>query len=213
MHFGIIFECFSSNMEGIITGDLINSRQVEPSEWMPALKKVLKKYGKEPKNWEIFRGDSFQLNTKPEDALLAAILIKAEIKQWKNLDVRIGIGLGEITYQAAKITESNGTAFLNSGECFEELKKQTLAIKTPNKDLNTTLNLMIELASLTIDRWTETAAKLIKIKIENPNVNQKDLASLLNKTAQGTISEGLKRGGYDEIQKLLDYYKHKISEL
>ena len=200
-------------MEAIITGDLINSRQVEPNEWMPALKIVLKKYGREPKNWEIFRGDSFQLNTKPEDALMAAILIKAEIKQWKNLDVRIGIGLGEITYQAAKITESNGTAFLNSGECFEELKKQTLAIKTPNKDLNTTLNLMIELASLTIDRWTETAAKLIKIKIENPNVNQKDLANLLNKTAQGTISEGLKRGGYDEIQKLLNYYKLKISEL
>lgn len=200
-------------MEAIITGDLINSRQVEPNEWMPALKIVLKKYGKEPKNWEIFRGDSFQLNTKPEDALMAAILIKVEIKQWKNLDVRIGIGLGEITYQAAKITESNGTAFLNSGECFEELKKQTLAIKTPNKDLNTTLNLMIELASLTIDRWTETAAKLIKIKIENPNVNQKDLANLLNKTAQGTISEGLKRGGYDEIQKLLNYYKLKISEL
>ncbi|MCP9757114.1 transcriptional regulator [Lacihabitans sp. CCS-44] len=200
-------------MEAIITGDLINSRQVEPSEWMPALKKVLKKYGKEPKNWEIFRGDSFQLNTKPEDALMAAFLIKAEIKQWKNLDVRIGIGLGEITYQAAKITESNGTAFLNSGECFEELKKQTLAIKTPDKDLNITLNLMIELASLTIDRWTETAAKLIKIKMENPSVNQKDLANLLNKTAQGTISEGLKRGGYDEIQKLLDYYKLKISEL
>jgi hypothetical protein len=200
-------------MEAIITGDLINSRQAEPNEWMPALKKVLKKYGKEPKNWEIFRGDSFQLNTKPEDALMAAILIKAEIKQWKNLDVRIGIGLGEITYQAAKITESNGTAFLNSGECFEELKKQTLAIKTPNKDLNTTLNLMIELASLTIDRWTETVAKLIKIKMENPNVNQRDLANLLNKTAQATISEGLKRGGYDEIQKLLDYYKLKISEL
>jgi SatD family (SatD) len=200
-------------MEAIITGDLINSRQVEPSEWMPALKKVLKKYGKEPKNWEIFRGDSFQLNTKPEDALMAAILIKAKIKQWKNLDVRIGIGIGEITYQAAKITESNGTAFLNSGECFEELKKQTLAIKTPNKDLNETLNLMIELASLTIDRWTETAAKLIKLKIENQNLNQKDLANLLNKTAQGTISEGLKRAGYDEIQKLLDYYKLKISEL
>ena len=144
---------------------------------------------------------------------MAAMLIKAEIKQWKDLDVRIGIGIGEITYQAAKITESNGTAFLNSGECFEDLKKQTLAIKTPNKELNTTLNLMIELASLTVDRWTETAAKLIKLKIENPTANQKDLANLLNKTAQGTISEGLKRGGYDEIQKLLDYYKLKISEL
>jgi hypothetical protein len=71
-------------MEAIITGDLINSRQVEPNEWMPALKKVLKKYGKEPKNWEIFRGDSFQLNTKPEDALMAALLIKAEIKNGKT---------------------------------------------------------------------------------------------------------------------------------
>lgn len=200
-------------MEAIITGDLINSRLVNPNKWMPALKKVLKQYGKEPKNWEIFRGDSFQLNTKPEEALMAAMLIKAEIKQWKDLDVRIGIGIGEITYQAAKITESNGTAFLNSGECFEDLKKQTLAIKTPNKELNTTLNLMIELASLTVDRWTETAAKLIKLKIENPTANQKDLANLLNKTAQGTISEGLKRGGYDEIQKLLDYFKLKISEL
>ncbi len=200
-------------MEAIITGDLINSRLVDPNEWMPALKKVLKQYGKEPKNWEIFRGDSFQLNTKPEDALMAAFLIKAEIKQWKDLDVRIGIGIGEITYQAAKITESNGTAFLNSGDCFEDLKKQTLAIKTPNKDLNGTLNLMIELASLTIDRWTETAAKLVKLKIENPTANQKDLANMLNKTAQGTISEGLKRGGYDEIQKLLNYYKLKISEL
>jgi SatD family (SatD) len=200
-------------MEAIITGDLINSRQVEPIEWLPALKKVLKQYGKEPKNWEIFRGDSFQLNAKPEYALEAALLIKAEMKQWKNLDVRIGIGIGEITYQAAKITESNGTAFLNSGECFDELKKQTLAIKTPNKELNATLNLMIELASLTIDKWTETAARLFKLKIENPVANQKDLANLLNKTAQGTISEGLKRGGYDEIQKLLDYYKLKISDL
>lgn len=177
------------------------------------LEKSAQKVRKEPANWEIFRGDSFQLNTKPEDALMAAILLKAEIKQWKNLDIRLAIGLGEITYRAAKITESNGTAFLNSGECFEELKKQTLAIKTPNKELDTTLNLMIELASLTIDKWTETAAKLIKLKIENPTVNQKDLANLLNKTAQGTISEGLKRGGYDEIQKLLDYYKIKISGL
>lgn len=200
-------------MEAIITGDIINSREVEPNEWMPALKKVLNKYGKEPKSWEIFRGDSFQLNTSPENSLEAAVLLKAEIKQWKILDVRIGIGIGEITYQAAKITESNGTAFLNSGMCFEQLKKQTLGIKTPEKEFDKTLNLMFNLAELTIEKWTETAAKLIAYKIENPNVNQKELAQILNKTGQGTISEGLKRGGYDEIEKLLTYYKLKIKEL
>ena len=74
-------------MEAIITGDIINSREVEPNEWMPVLKKVLNKFGKEPKSWEIFRGDSFQLNTSPENSLEAAILLKAEIKQWKILDV------------------------------------------------------------------------------------------------------------------------------
>lgn len=200
-------------MEAIITGDIINSREVEPKEWMPALKKVLNKYGKEPKNWEIFRGDSFQLNTRPEDSLEAAILLKAEIKQWKILDVRLGIGIGEITYRAVKITESNGTAFLNSGMCFEQLKKQTLAIKTPEKEFDKILNLMFNLAELTIDKWTETAAKLISYKIGNPNVNQKELAQIFNKTGQGTISEGLKRGGYDEIEKLLAYYKLKIKEL
>ena len=200
-------------MEAIIIGDIINSREVEPNEWMPALKKVLNKYGKEPKSWEIFRGDSFQLNTSPEDALQAAILLKAEIKQWKALDVRIGIGIGEITYHAAKITESNGTAFLNSGMCFEQLKKQTLAIKTSEKEFDKTLNLMFNLAELTMEKWTETAAKLITYKIGNPNANQKELAQILNKTGQGTISEGLKRGGYDEIEKLLAYYKLKIKEL
>ncbi len=200
-------------MEAIITGDIINSREVEPNEWMPALKKVLNKYGKEPKSWEIFRGDSFQLNTSPEDALQAAILLKAQIKQWKILDVRIGIGIGEITYQADKITESNGTAFLNSGMCFEQLKKQTLAIKTSEKEFDKTLNLMFNLAELTMEKWTETAAKLITYKIGNPNANQKELAQILNKTGQGTISEGLKRGGYYEIEKLLTYYELKIKEL
>ena len=93
------------------------------------------------------------------------------------------------------------------------MKKQTLAIKTPKQEFDKTLNLMFNLAELTIEKWTETAAKLITYKIENPNANQKELAQILNKTGQGTISEGLKRGGYYEIEKLLAYYKLKIKEL
>jgi hypothetical protein len=87
-------------MEALITRDLINSRLVEPSEWMPELKKVLKKYGKVPKNWEIFRSDSFQLNTKPEEALMETILIKAEIKQWKNLLIILYPNLLKLWFQS-----------------------------------------------------------------------------------------------------------------
>ncbi len=197
-------------MVAIITGDIIKSRNIEAKQWMPELKKVLNRYGNEPKTWEIYRGDSFQIEVKPEEALHAAILIKAAIKQFKPLDVRLAIGIGDKTYHSEKITESNGTAFIYSGESFESLKKQTLAIKTEWKDFNKTINLMFDLASLTMDNWTPISSLIIKTALEaKPESNQQELAAVLNKK-QSNISTGLKRGGFYEIQKLLNYYQHEI---
>ncbi|WP_350285896.1 SatD family protein [uncultured Croceitalea sp.] len=199
-------------MNAVITGDIINSRKLSAKEWMPKLKHALNKYGKEPKDWEIYRGDSFQLKTTPETALQATILIKSTIKQFKKIDVRTAIGIGETTYQSDNITESSGSAYINSGTTFENLKKQTLAIKTPWEEFNESLNLMFELASLTMDNWTPTSSLIIKTAIDaDQNVNQKELAILLDKK-QSNISAGLKRGGYYEIQKLLNYYKKEIQK-
>lgn len=199
-------------MVSIITGDIVNSRAIDTQLWLQALKEALAKYGKEPHKWEIFRGDSFQLEVNPEYALEAVVVLKATIKQFKELDIRTAIGVGEKTYTADKITESNGTAFIRSGECFEQLKKQTLAINTPSNEQNLILNLMFELASLTIDDWSPTSALIIKTALENPNVNQKELATILG-MRQSNISRGLKRGGYDEIMKLNEYYKKNIQTL
>ena len=116
-------------MTGIITGDIINSKKSDPKQWLNALKTILNSYGKSPLTWEIYRGDSFQLEVNPNLALEACILIKATIKQFENIDVRLAIGIGEKEYHSESITESNGSAFVNSGECFENLKKTTLAIK------------------------------------------------------------------------------------
>jgi len=156
-------------MTSIITGDIINSKSSEPKKWLDALKEVLNQYGRQPKQWDVFRGDSFQLETAPENALKAAVLIKSSIKQFKNIDVRIAIGIGEKTYTSDKITESNGTAFINSGECFDDLKKTTLAIKSPFEQFDLQTNIMFELALLTINSWTTTSAKLIKTALENPD--------------------------------------------
>jgi hypothetical protein len=200
-------------MIAIITGDIINSRKVDVNQWLTALKLILQKYGKEPSAWQIYRGDSFQLKIKPIDAILAVLLIKSSIKQFNKLDVRIAIGIGEISYEAKKITESNGTAFINSGECFEQLKKQTLGIKSPWKDFDDAMNIMFDLASVTMDNWTNTSSEIIKNALENPEMSQKKLAAKLNKKSQGTISEGLKRGGFDEIKKLINYYQKEIKKL
>ncbi|MCP4053134.1 MAG: transcriptional regulator [Mesoflavibacter sp.] len=199
-------------MIAVLTGDIINSRQGQTSLWLNQLKSTLNLYGQTPKDWEIFRGDSFQLKTNPENALRIALHIKAIIKQVKPYDVRIAIGLGEQSYNSKTISESNGTAFVNSGEGFESLKKQTLTVVSENKKWDNAINIMINLALLTANNWSNTVAKVISTVIENPEKNQNDIALLLGKS-QSTISEALKRGGYEEIMQLNAFYKEQILNL
>lgn len=200
-------------MVAVITGDIVNSRLENPAKWMKQLKEVLEREGDEPKDWEVYRGDSFQLRIQTSKALFVAFLIKSTIKHFKDLDVRMAIGIGDIDYEGSKITESNGSAFIRSGECFETLKKETLAIRSKSIEFDRNINLMISLAILTANTWTPVSSEIIKAALLHPNKNQKELAQLLNKKSQGTISEGLKRGGYDEIQRLLEYYQEEVSKL
>ena len=65
---------------------------------------------------------------KPENALHYAIRIKASLKSNENIDVRMAIGIGDITYNAHKVTESNGSAFVFSGEKFERNNFITLIL-------------------------------------------------------------------------------------
>ncbi|MER3373966.1 MAG: transcriptional regulator [Allomuricauda sp.] len=199
-------------MVAILTGDIKNSSAHKTTKWLLLLKEALGKYGKEPKAWEIYRGDSFQLETHPENALEAAVYIKTCIKQIRHMDVRIAIGLGEKTYDAQKITESNGPAFVLSGECFENLKKQTMALKSASQDFDTPINLMLQLASLSMDSWLPATARVVKTALDNPKASQTELASILGKS-QSTISEALIRAGFDEVQKMIQFYQSQLSQL
>src|SRR5690606_6221167 len=142
----------------VITGDIINSSKEDPDKWLPVLKEALNGFGSSPKEWEIYRGDSFQLLLKdPLIALQVAIQVKASIKTIKTLDVRMSIGLGTINHHADQITESNGTAFIHAGEKFEGLKKEklNLAFESEWNEFNRDVNLFLKLALLTMDHWTE----------------------------------------------------------
>ena len=199
-------------MIAVLTGDVVNSKIENAEVWLQTLKSTLELYGKTPRDWEVFRGDSFQLVVSKEKAILASVHIKSAIKQFEDLDVRIGIGLGKQNYKSNQITESNGPAFVRSGESFDTLKKQQMILKSDNKTFDDTINLMLCLSLLTADRWSPTVAKIIKLSIENPNLKQKDRADRLNKS-QSSISEALKRGGFDEMMMMNNYYKNRLAEL
>ena len=74
------------------------------------------------------------------------------------------------------------------------------------------INLLLELALLTMDDWTPAISKTVKYAIENPKLNQKELAALLNKS-QGNISEELNKAGFDEVQKMIHFYKAQLAQL
>ncbi len=199
------------NAIAIITGDIVNSRLDKTNLWLNNLKDVLKKIGKEEQEWEIYRGDSFQLQTEISTALIHALTIKAFIKQNKLTDVRMAIGIGSKTNNTSKITQANGSAFINSGDCFNQLKKERIAIKTANKEFDHTLNLMLKLASLTINHWTPATSYIIGQSLTHC-LNQKELANKLNKS-QSTVSEALNRGGFDSIMDLNQYYQNQVQKL
>jgi IS30 family transposase len=199
-------------MKAIITGDIVNSREEDGKKWLKSLKDALSRYGNTTSDWEVYRGDSFQLRTSIEESLEACIYIKACIKMYTALDARMAIGIGEVEPTVGKITEDQGEAFYRSGQCFEALKSKRLAIDTGNDDYNRTLNLMFELGLLTFDNWTKIDAQTLKTVLEFKEETQQEIAKKLNKSPS-TISFTLQKTGYKEIEKLLIYYKHSVSRL
>ncbi|MHA4846906.1 SatD family protein [Flavitalea antarctica] len=202
-------------MISVITGDIINSRKVtDQKTWLVPLKKILSQYGKSPKSWEIFRGDSFQLELeKPSESFMVALKIKAAIKSVKGLDVRMAIGIGKKTYVAARISESNGEAFVNSGEKFEELKKikQRLAIRSPWPRTDRQLNLMISLASIAMDTWSPGSAQLTDLSLRFRDLSQKELGKKIKRT-QSSVSERQTRAHLEEILELEKYFREHLTE-
>lgn len=200
-------------MIGVITGDIVNSRKVaNPDEWLSKLKTAFDAIGATPKTWEIIRGDSFQVEiTQPADTLRKALYIKSLIKSIAGLDVRMAIGIGTKTHDAPKISEANGEAFVRSGRLFDQLKKNTLAIKSPWQDVDRAINMCLELALLTMDRWTPNSAEIMVLSIENPEKTQLELGNIL-KISQGRVSERQQRAGHEEIVKMEAYFRELMQQ-
>tara|TARA_R110000868_G_scaffold1817_3_gene14342 strand:- start:2142 stop:2744 length:603 start_codon:yes stop_codon:yes gene_type:complete len=200
-------------MTAILTGDIINSEHYKVSDWIAILKNHLSVFGNTPKDWEIYRGDEFQIKVPAEKALEVAIGLKAKIKTIKGLDVRMGIGIGNETFRGVSVSESNGTAYQFSGRVFENLKDQklNLAIATDDKEINQTLNLIIKLALDFMDDWSPVSAEFIALSLENQNMQQQEIADKLG-INQSAVSQRQKRARLDLVQQVLAYYKITIKK-
>jgi len=197
----------------IITGDIVGSRKIKDS-WLLSLKSALKIVSGQQGKWEIFRGDSFQVEVEPENAVKVVAYLKACIRTNKPADVRMGIGIGNIKNKRKKLSESSGEAFINSGIAFDSLKqaKTNLAIKTDFPDFDEEINIIIKLSLIAMDSWGEVAAEMVKLALENENLLQSELAAISGRT-QSSVSEALKRARYTEIMDMDKLYRKKLKQM
>lgn len=201
-------------MIAIITGDIINSQKSDTEIWLPKLKELMASWSSTPENWEVYRGDEFQLKCCVDGVFHKALLLKSLIKAFENLDVRLAIGIGNEVFRSEKITESNGSAYVNSGRLLTDIKLngRTLAIQTENEKVNRDLNILFKWASIDFDNWTAATAEIIHQLLRNSELTQEELAKELNIT-QSSVSQRLKRANFDLLQETNQFFKKKIAEL
>jgi len=203
-------------MVGVITGDIVNSRsQGEPENWLNPLKAYFKKnIGSELGKWEVYRGDSFQVLVPPVHSLRIALEIKSLILTIDKLDARMAIGIGNTGYNGSSISESTGEGFHRSGESFEMLKtlKRELIIKTPWSEFDAEFNLILQFLQIAMESWTPVSAKTAFLVLQNPEVQQYELAQQLD-ISQPSISARYNRAHLSEILSLIKYFEKRVTHL
>ncbi len=152
----------SEPYKAVITADVVGSRSVKPAELQRVMTRVTapiaRSFKKAAVSFEFFRGDSFQTVVPAEEALRAALLIRAAMRaDGHALDVRIGIGVAGVKYLAKTLGHSNGEAFERSGEAVDALKKNggRLRINTAHEEWNWQLAKECLLAEGSLRRWTQ----------------------------------------------------------
>jgi hypothetical protein len=202
-------------MTSVITGDVIKSGALSnPEVWLNPLKKAFKNIPVQEKYWEIYRGDSFQVEVKDiSEAFIVSTYIKASVKTIKGLDVRMAIGIGTKTFEGKSITESNGQAYQFSGATLEQLKKEktNLMIKTKDAWFDKEVNLYFRLAGIAMDNWTINSAESVKLFLETPNKTQEKVAKKLG-ISQDALSKRLKRAHFDKIIELDLIFRLKLHD-
>lgn len=196
----------------VITGDVVSSRVSGPEVWMPALKAVMSEFGQNPEDWDIHRGDAFQLLLPhASDAFYTAMQIKAGFKRTKGLDLRMAIGVGELSFRAKTVGESSGSAFIHSGALLDALEQrhETLAIASLWPDLDESLNAGMGLAAALMDKWLPNYAQAMASYLAEPSLTQQALSKKLG-IAQNTLSERQTKAHRRELMAFNDYFKKAI---
>jgi len=202
-----------------LTGDIVNSTQLSLVEGTRLVTVIGLFLAHNPH--EFYRGDSFQAYIeKPEEALriaLACRCVAIGITESRTgdaasiADVRISIGIGELSMPITNLGVARGEAFLLSGRQFDLLEEtgRRLAIRC-NEDkpvANIGFDVMVDYLDSIYRKMTPTQANLIVELLQGITQQQYVLS---NGKSKSTVSQLASAGRWQEIDRVLGQYEKLI---
>jgi hypothetical protein len=161
---------------------------------------------------QFYRGDSFQLATRPIDALEIAVKIRIEMKRiHERNDVRVSVGIGQVSTLNENVLFSTGSAFEISGKNLDTLKsrKLNLLIQTEDPFLNDELETNCYFADTIINGFTKIQSNIIFYKLQG--MDQAGIANILH-ISQPAVSKSLKTANWHTIERFLKRFKTLINQ-
>lgn len=198
----------SNNLKAVITGDLVNSRQIntdEYSEVLNHLKELLHNLAQEREmRFDIFRGDEFQVVLKdPAESVFIASIIRLSLLSIK-VDVRQSIAVAEIDDLRSKVKSSTGQAFVLSGQNLNNMKSELFAFASSNNVLCKHLSPTISLLDVHLSSLTPTKASVLSCYLQHSDESHEHIGKRLDKGRVNT-TKLLNASHYTAVKSYLDY--------
>lgn len=199
----------------VLTGDIIGSRNLsvpDRKKMQNTQRQIFDQLTKQFPDFkaEEFRGDGFQavLYDNRNQALRVALLIQTALLK-ESFGVRIGIGMGDIAYQAENITISDGTAFQLSGPILDELKKrnQHIGIASENSLTNQEWNVHAITLNFLIEKWSPLQSEAIHEHLTS--ATQLEVAEKLN-ISQPSVHQRLQTAGWPVVDAIIKRFESYI---
>jgi hypothetical protein len=197
----------------IITADIVNSTFL-PKQQLTKLLKNIESLIQSHK-YELYRGDSFQIYVKDNDAAFElALKIRLAAKRLENdqkIDVRAAIGIGTIHTPIRTLKKSSEEPFVLSGRALDELSKTTERLRIVSSNDNA--NDIFQIIARFIDYiFTELTSKQSAVIFELLMGHTQTAAAKNLRKSQVTVNRQAHAAGWPEIDRLLADYKHTIDK-
>jgi len=163
--------------------------------------------------FQHYRGDSLQIvfTDNKKFALTAALQLECMFIQ-SAFAIRLGIGVGDISFIGKDVSSSDGSAFQVSGPLVDELKRKGEWISIASTDKDFTEEWQVHSASLNflLPRLSAQQAEAVLLHLQGKKQN--DIAQAL-KISQPSVHQRLQAGGADVFMQMIARFENKLTTL